>query len=141
MKTFIFISFFIFVASKSMMEFGLKEFPQKGSTWINELGSILTIEDIENGTLFGVYESKVGKVSGSYKVVGTYNNSDKRKTIAWTVSWVNDVLTSGSITAWSGYFKPENNTIVTTWILTKGDSAEWDSTLINKDIFHLKKSQ
>lgn len=110
----------------------------ENSTWTNELGSNLKIETAKDGIIIGKYQSSVGKVDGSYKLVGTYETNDSKKiSLALSVSWTNEKKHSFSSTAWCGFINLNDMEISTTWILTKSNKDKWKSTLIGQNMFKL----
>jgi hypothetical protein len=57
-------------------------------TWINEYGSIMNINTLENGIFHGQYRSTTGD-TGTYKVVGVYdtNPAPNMLAVSFSISW------------------------------------------------------
>ena len=113
-----------------------------GSTWHNELGSLLRIKEVDfnKGTFVGTYCSTVGQAEKEYLAVGRFDRTQVG-TIGWTVAWQNKHLTTHSLTTWSGQFQFSEKlfelSILTTWLLTTQTEPEkdWNSTHIGTDTF------
>lgn len=110
--------------------------------WHNELGSSLTLISHPDGSLTGIYETRVGEAAGRFTVAGRFNvgavGGSLGTAVGWTVAWSNDVTSSHSVTSWSGqYFAGEPERIDVTWLLviesTPGEM--WESTLVGQDVF------
>lgn len=111
--------------------------------WYNELGSKMVLKTDGDGGLTGIYVSAVGSAQDEYPVVGRYNPSQSPPTIGWVVQWTNSHKQSNSVTSWSGQLVTINNVpkILTTWLLTQQTKPadEWESTLIDQDVFTKNK--
>lgn len=108
-----------------------------GGTWDNELASELVLEDDGAGHLEGSYRSVAGiTAGGTYSVRGSYDvhASGPGLVLGFVVDWGEH----HSLTAWSGRYCPDDETIHATWIMTtQADEADvWRSTLIGHDVFH-----
>ena len=110
--------------------------------WYNELGSCMNLTAESDGTLTGTYESAVGQAKYTYVLAGRYDNLPERRTLGWTVTWVNQYyFCSKSTTSWSGQFQIEPKTqeqqILTSWLLTvqTAPSDDWNSTNVGFDVF------
>jgi len=107
-----------------------------GGSWENQLGSVLNLEDDGAGGLGGFYQSATGATTGaSYPVRGFYNLSDSRpcRVIGFVVDWG----VHHALTAWSGRYYPETDSIHATWLMTTSTTGEdeWRSTLVGQDLF------
>ncbi|NER48304.1 MAG: hypothetical protein F6J92_16700 [Symploca sp. SIO1A3] len=110
-------------------------------TWENELGSTMTINSVTDGEVRGNYTTAVsssGCAQGEFPLVGRASTPS----LGFVVSWKNDKADCQSVTAWSGKLQGfgDKAKIVTTWLLTvqTSPSNNWQSTWVNKDIFHKK---
>ncbi|GAW00357.1 structural origins of high-affinity biotin binding To Streptavidin [Lentinula edodes] len=111
-------------------------------TWINELGSTVTlIADLEGG-LSGQYNSAVGNALSFYNLTGRFDTlppAGRGVSVGWVVTWKNKYLNAHSTTTWSGqYFnKSGSETIITQWLLTRSTTPDnvWASTTIGHDEF------
>ena len=109
--------------------------------WYNELGSEMILK-VSGSELTGTYQTKVGDASGTYNLFGCTDNSpiSTNRAVAWVVAWVNQESgSSHSVTSWSGQYQiiDEEEAITASWLLTKETepNADWQSTLVGKDIF------
>lgn len=107
-------------------------------TWKNELSSVLQLKASRKGKLYGKYSSAVGKVNGTYPLVGFYeiDRNIKIPTIGFIVHWHNQYMNAHANTAWSGFLY--NGKLVTQWILSSSPTAArslWASTNIGHDTF------
>lgn len=74
--------------------------------WHNELGSCMMIESAKDGMLTGWYNTKVGEAKRKYVLTGRYDHLKCRRTLGWTVTWVNEYYSkSESTTSWSGQYQ------------------------------------
>ena len=110
--------------------------------WYNELGSCMNLITTLDGTLTGTYESAVGNAEYSYVLAGRYDTLTDRRSLGWTVTWVNERhFSSKSTTCWSGQYQIQPQTqepqILTTWLLTVQTTPEedWNSTNVGFDVF------
>jgi hypothetical protein len=107
-------------------------------TWYNELGSKMEIT--VNGLLLtGTYKSGVG-AEGTYSLTGAFDTNpvvNKNQSLGFVVAWQNEKSNHNSTTSWSGRYleTPTSETLVTFWLLTAAQPAQWESTLIGEDIF------
>ncbi len=110
-------------------------------TWYNELGSQMVIESACDGMLTGYYNTSVGDAKCNYVLTGRYDHLKDRRSLGWTVTWVNkDYSNSKSTTSWSGQYQLDHANqpqILTTWLLTVQTKPEddWNSTNIGQDVF------
>jgi hypothetical protein len=118
--------------------------PSLAGVWKNELKSTMEIFPTTSvkGQFSGKYRSIVGNAEDFYDLVGRYDvDGDETKgTLGWTVNWNNAVRgNSESTTTWSGqrFVVDCNNTISTTWLLTRqtDKASSWGSTRVGKDTF------
>ena len=104
--------------------------------WVNELGSVMTVDKFKNGSFSGTYESTVSGGGGS--VSGTLSGVVAGDTIGFCVNWE---PTYSSVTSWSGKLlaTPQGDPyIYTLWQLSQGvdDAADWwQSFLAGSDTF------
>ena len=110
--------------------------------WYNELGSSMNIESAESGMLKGFYNTKVGEAECNYVLTGCYDSLKNRRSLGWTVTWVNkDDSKSMSTTCWCGQYQQDPVTnepyILTTWLLTTQTTPDydWNSTHVSQDVF------
>ena len=110
-------------------------------TWYNELGSRMVIESAKDGMLKGVYNTRVGDAKCYYVLTGRYDHLEDRRSLGWTVTWVNKHYSkSKSTTSWSGQYQLDSFNqpqIITTWLLTTQTEPEndWNSTHVGQDVF------
>jgi len=107
---------------------GLGPAEELSGTWVNELGSTMTLDAGHDGTLTGSYTSAVGDTN-TYPLVG---NAD-----ANAASFVVAFTESGSITAWAGHYNPASGQLELLWHLVEQpvDGADWAATLAGFDAF------
>jgi|HubBroStandDraft_1064217.scaffolds.fasta_scaffold436271_2 hypothetical protein len=123
--------------------------------WWNELKSKMTIkiDPADPRAISGEYQTAVGgAISSPYPLTGRCDDAGaKNQTVGWVVAFdPPDPPLPGkpphlpSLTAWSGQWHEVTDSagkvfefITTTWILTEqtDPTDEWDSTLVNSDIF------
>lgn len=110
--------------------------------WYNQLGSTLTINEVQKGGFTGTYKTEVstsGCAKGVFPLVGRTNISRTKQSVGFVVSWKNELSDCNSVTAWSGQLQNVNHEdqLVTTWLLTVGTDPKdnWKSTFLNKDTF------
>ncbi len=106
--------------------------------WNNALNSEMIITEAKDGIIKGLYNTKVGDSTKAENLTGYYKYVEETQSIllGFVVIWKNvrsDTLPS--VTSWSG--ECFNNTITTTWILTRSKETDnkWENTLIGKDTF------
>ena len=97
-------------------------------TWINELGSTMTLTVNTDGSVTGSYTSAVGDTN-TYPLQG----QAAANTIVFTVAFD----ATGSLTAWAGHYNPNTVAIDTLWhLVAQPDQGElWDATLAGFDTF------
>ena len=110
--------------------------------WYNELGSRMNITSVHSGMLTGVYNTKVGNAKYDYVMTGRYDFLEDRRSLGWTVTWVNGIYDkSKSTTCWCGQYQCNPDTkepqILTTWLLTTQTNPvdDWNSTNVGQDVF------
>ena len=106
--------------------------------WINELGSVLTINTIDStGLLTGSY---VNKAAGypckdtAYPVTGWVDGT----AITFNTLWINSTESCNSITAWTGFYY--NNQINTLWQLVEDGATSTSQISSGSDAFTQKTS-
>ena len=108
--------------------------------WINDLGSNVEFS-CHDGLISGRYNSAVGVakdfyiLSGGYTKVGPGLND---LIVGWTVAYNNEVKgNSNSTASFTGVYYESNDTIYTTWILTRYTPAAdmWTNSYIGKNVF------
>ena len=112
-------------------------------TWKNELGSTMTLKQVDDWTLSGEYRTAVsrsGKSLSANFFVGSYQRTLKGYILTLNAQWEYTVKgeVKQSCTAWSGQVWNENSDqMVCTWILTSAVDPDdaWSSVTTNKDIF------
>ncbi|KAJ3929964.1 MAG: Avidin/streptavidin [Lentinula lateritia] len=111
-------------------------------TWINKLGSTVTLIADQAGGLSGQYYSAVGAASGFYNLTGRFDSlppAGRGVSVGWVVTWNNKGRNAHSTTTWSGqYFnKGGSKTLITQWLLTASTTPNnvWASTTIGHDEF------
>ena len=97
-------------------------------TWVNELGSTMTLTVDADGTVTGSYTSAVGDTT-TYPLQG----QAAADTIVFTVAFT----ATGSLTAWAGHYNANTDNIDTLWhLVAQPDQGElWDATLAGFDTF------
>ena len=112
------------------------------SSWINQLGSTMTITSVDptTGQIAGTYKSPSGTSGATYPLIGWINSvppvpgQDNVVVISFSVSWG----TIGSVTAWNGYVRLVGGqpTITGQWILSSANTTfSWNHLLTNQDTF------
>jgi len=108
------------------------------------------VEETESsgeGNLSGSYTTAVGNVIVAHPLRGRWCETKEGALVGWTVMWTKkkNVGDPNSSASWSGRLivplkngKRQDAVIKTTWLLTKADRADWDSTLTNQDQFRPK---
>ena len=110
-------------------------------TWYNELGSVLTIGNIQNGQFQLTYQTAVSAsncAQGIFQGTGCLNTGESGTTIGIAVSWQNNISNCESVTTWSGYLTgdADDPIIVAFWLLTSANpESSWASTLVGEDVF------
>ncbi len=107
--------------------------PAPGTTWVNQRGSVLTIDTIGiDGMFEGTFVNKAAgfKCQGMpYTVVGWIRG----EMMGWLVIWNNSYEDCQSVTAWGGIIV-SSTTIETNWVLSSLISP---SSQIGADIFKM----
>lgn len=112
------------------------QFTSLSGTWRNQLGSELQLKADGRGGLQGKYRNAVGQAAGeTSSLVGSYDPSPPRGStvVAFIVDWT-DVH---CVTAWSGQYQPQSDTISATWMMTAECDPidEWRATSVGHDVF------
>lgn len=104
-----------------------------GSTWVNELGSVLTIDSVAaNGLMTGTYVTAVGCGSGTPQpMTGWYYSGNTGGAITFSVTW----QSCNSVTSWSGQYNYSNNNFQTLWYLTAASAPAWNGITAGTDTF------
>ena len=104
-----------------------------GSSWVNELGSVLTITGIAgNGLMTGTYTTNVGCDAGQPQpMTGWYYGGKTVGAITFTVYWNG----CNSVTSWSGQFNYSTNGFQTLWYLTAAAAPAWKGIAAGTDTF------
>ena len=101
-----------------------------GSSWKNELGSVMTIGsyDPTTGQINGTYVSAVGCDAGTtFPLSGWINGS----AITFSVDWGSNC---NSLTAWTGQYVSSSGSINTLWYLAT-NQVGWSGLLAGNDRF------
>ena len=111
-------------------------------SWHNQLLSTVIIDADGKGGLTGTIVCASGKFAGcQFPLAGCYDPSPRAPAtaLAFVVDWANRDVNGHSVTAWSGQYDEQTETIVATWILTTETGVrptdEWHSSLIGQDTF------
>ena len=111
-------------------------------TWCNQLYSTLTVDEDGKGGLTGTIACASGEFAGfEFPVVCSYDPAPRLSStaVAFVTNWANSDSNGRSVTAWSGQYDADTDTIVATWMLTAETGVdptdEWHSTLIGQDFF------
>ena len=104
-----------------------------GSSWVNQLGSVLTINNIApNGLMTGTYTSKVGCSAGTAQpMTGWYYGGSTGGAITFSVFWNG----CNSVTSWSGQYNYQNAQFQTLWYLTLASAPAWNGINAGTDTF------
>jgi len=105
--------------------------------WCNQLGSVLSLEVDQLGTITGEYRSGTGPLAG--RPYPLHGSCDPRPTtFPMALGFVVDWREVHGATAWVGHFFPEDDVIRMTWIMATETDAEddWKSTMVGHDVFH-----
>jgi Avidin family len=110
--------------------------------WSNQLHSTVTLDDDSKGGLTGTIVCASGEFAGfDFPLVGFYDPAPRLTStaVAFVTNWANSDANGHSVTAWSGQYDADTDTIVATWMLTAETGVdptdEWHSTLIGQDHF------
>jgi len=109
--------------------------------WLNELNSIMVVEDPGDRTLTGKYRSIVGRDPNIRDLAGRVSSEEQGKQLlGFAVCFVIDnpgpTYGRSSLCTWSGWARDEK--ITTHWVLTVDPlkiEDEWSATLIGEDTF------
>lgn len=107
-----------------------------GGTWVNQLGSHLTLRVDGDGVLRGEYMSGMGPLAGhSHPLQGIYDAPADGSPVL--LSFVVDWTEAHCVTAWSGLCIPERDEIHSTWLMTSETppGEEWRATVVGHDVF------
>ena len=110
--------------------------------WMNELNSIMVLEDLGDGSLTGKYRSIVGRDPHIRDLAGrTSKSEDGKQMLGFAVCFEIEAPGPGSghfsLCTWSGWAR-DGQKITTHWLLTiskLNKADEWSSTLIGEDEF------
>lgn len=104
-----------------------------GSSWVNELGSVLTINSIApSGLMTGTYTSNVGCGAGTAQpMTGWYYPGNTGGAITFSVYWNG----CNSVTSWSGQYNYQNQQFQTLWYLTLAAQPAWNGINAGTDTF------
>jgi len=106
-----------------------------GGFWYNQLGSTVELQVDGEGRLTGTMRSAVGAVDDPHSITGFYVAASQGGggVVGFAVAW----HPTQSVTVWSGHFRPEDDAIAATWLLTGGpfSHSEWLSTIVGHDMF------
>jgi avidin family protein len=115
--------------------------------WLNELNSIMVLNDPGDGTLIGKYRSLVGRDPNTRGLAGRTGLAEQGKqllgfAVCFQIANPSQGYGHYSLCTWSGW-KADYNAkpkIKTHWLLTLSildPTQEWGSTLIGEDEFEL----
>ena len=100
------------------------------TTWVNELGSVMTIDVAPDGSVSGTYVNNA-QGTGCQGTPYVLNGRVTGNTIAFSVAWNNGTANCNSATGWAGYAQVVSGStlqIVTQWnlayIATNGGQIE-----------------
>jgi len=112
--------------------------------WVNQNGSVLVIEAVEDGRIRGAFESKKGRAARghAYPVTGTANG----ELVSFAVSFDDGATNLASITSFSGRLARDAQGVerlYTLWVLARQyeDDARtkptqvWNTFVTNTDVF------
>lgn len=107
------------------------------SAWQNQGGSTLYIEDIDSeGGITGIYINRAagfGCQNTPYPLTGWV--LENTNTITFTVKWENTSANCQSLTAWTGFFSSDCQTISTLWQLVVNGTTSTNQILKGADNF------
>lgn len=105
-------------------------------TWRNQLGSTLTLHVDGLGGLQGTFLSGTAHSSIPVAVKGSYDPTCPPRD-STALGFVVDWTEVHAVTAWSGLYRPGEDTIRATWLMTAATDAdrEWRSTVLGHDLF------
>lgn len=115
-------------------------------SWVNQNGSVLTIESEANGIISGEFVSTKGRAARgiSYPVIGTRNHN----LVSFSVNFQSAEQDLRAITAFSGRLEPGSTPAIhTVWILAREfedpkqtkPTHVWNTFLTNSDVFTLEE--
>lgn len=104
-----------------------------GSSWVNELGSVLTINTVAaNGLMTGTYVTNVGCSAGTPQpMTGWYYSGSTGGAITFSVNW----QSCNSVTSWSGQYNYSDGSFRTLWYLTAAAAPSWNGINAGTDTF------
>jgi len=104
-----------------------------GSSWVNELGSVLTITNVAaNGLMTGTYVTNVGCDAGQPQpMTGWYYGGNTGGAITFSVIWQG----CNSVTSWSGQYNTSNGNFQALWYLTAAAAPAWNGINAGSDTF------
>lgn len=104
-----------------------------GSSWVNELGSVLTIVSVAaNGQLTGTYVTNVGCDAGQPQpITGWYYNGNTGGAITFSVNWQG----CNSVTSWTGQFNYNTGNFQALWYLALASAPAWNGINAGSDTF------
>lgn len=116
--------------------------------WVNEYGSLMTINKAQDGSFSGTYSSTTGE-TGTYLVFGTYDTDPYpySQTVAFAITWKN--ITAGdnakeskwnhASSALSGQIQNKGEQLImpVIYVLSKPTQPQnnWQSNLVDKLTF------
>lgn len=111
-------------------------FPEE-STWKNQSGSVLHIEDIDSeGKITGLYvnhESGYQCKDTPYPVTGWV--LEGTNTITFTVKWENTHQNCQALASWTGFVSEDRKTITTLWQLVQNETNDSGQIRKGEDVF------
>ena len=104
-----------------------------GTSWVNELGSVLTINSIApSGLMTGSYVTATGCSAGTPQpMTGWYYGGSTGGAITFSVSWNG----CNSVTSWSGQFNTNTGNFQALWYLTLAAAPAWNGINAGSDTF------
>lgn len=104
-----------------------------GTSWVNELGSVLTINSIgASGLMTGTYTSTAGCGANTPQpMTGYYYAGQSGGAMSFSVAWQN----CNSVTSWAGQFNYATGEIDTLWHLSAAAAPAWNGTYAGADTF------
>jgi hypothetical protein len=109
--------------------------------WLNELNSIMVLEDPGDGSLRGKYRSIVGRDPNVRDLAGRTSSEERGKqllgfAVCFQIADPGPTYGHSSLCTWSGWARDDK--ITTHWLLTVDPlkkEDEWSSTLLGEDEF------
>jgi hypothetical protein len=104
-----------------------------GMSWVNELGSVLTINSVgANGLLTGTYVTAAGCSAGKPQpMTGWFYAGASGSSITFSVYWSG----CNSLTSWSGQYNNSDGHFAALWYLTLASATAWNGTNAGSDTF------